>query len=194
VSVDIPGRKPVTVSVDEHPKPDTTLEVLAGLRPAFSLDGTVTAGNASGINDGGGAVVLARESVARERGLQGLVTLEAVATAANEPALMGYAPTYALGKLFAQTGLTPGDIDIIELNEAFAAQAVAVIRAAKLDPEKTNPCGGAIALGHPVGATGANLTLRVAQHLHRTGGEWGIVTMCIGGGQALAGLFRRAEG
>jgi acetyl-CoA C-acetyltransferase len=188
VPVDVPGEKPVTVSVDEHPKPDTTLEVLAGLRPAFSPHGTVTAGNASGINDGAAAVVLARES-----GLQGLVTLEAVATAANEPELMGYAPTYALGKLSEQTGLTPGDIDIIELNEAFASQAVAVIRAAKLDPEKTNPYGGAIALGHPVGATGANLTLRVAKHLHRTDGEWGIVTMCIGGGQALAGLFRRAE-
>jgi acetyl-CoA C-acetyltransferase len=185
------GRTRVTVSVDEHPKPDTTLETLSGLRPAFAPDGTVTAGNASGINDGAAALVLARESVARERGLKAMVSLEAVATAANEPELMGYAPTYALAKLFEQTGLTPGDIDIVELNEAFAAQAVAVIRDAKLDPERTNPYGGAIALGHPVGATGAILTLRVARHLQRTGGEWGIVTMCIGGGQALAGLFRR---
>ncbi|MGY0541472.1 thiolase family protein [Nocardioides sp. YJ-D4] len=192
VPVEVPGRKAHTVSLDEHPKPDTTAEILAGLRPAFAKDGTVTAGNASGINDGGAAVVLARESVAKERGLTGLVTLEAVATAANEPELMGYAPTYALDKLFAQTGLSPRDIDIIELNEAFASQAVAVMRDAKLDPEKTNPYGGAIALGHPVGATGANLTVRVAKHLQRTGGEWGIVTMCIGGGQALAGLFRHA--
>jgi acetyl-CoA C-acetyltransferase len=185
------GRTPITVTTDEHPKPDTTLEKLAALRPAFSRDGTVTAGNASGINDGGAAVVLARESVAAQRGLSALVSLESVATAAMQPDLMGYAPTLALQKLFAQTGTTPSDIDIVELNEAFAAQAVAVIRDTKLDPERTNPYGGAIALGHPVGATGANLTVRVAKHLHRTDGELGIVTMCIGGGQALAALFRR---
>jgi acetyl-CoA C-acetyltransferase len=189
--VEVGGRKPYTVSIDEHPKPETTLEILAKLRPAFAEGGTVTAGNASGINDGAAALVLARESVAAERGLTGLVTLEAVTTAANEPQLMGYAPTYALNKLFEKTGLAPSDIDIVELNEAFASQAVAVIRDAKLDPEKTNPYGGAIALGHPVGATGANLTLRVAKHLRRTDGEWGVVTMCIGGGQALAALFRR---
>jgi acetyl-CoA C-acetyltransferase len=189
--VEVGGRRPVTVAVDEHPKPDTTLEVLAGLRPAFAPGGTVTAGNASGINDGGAAVVLARESVASERGLTGLVTLEAVTTAAMEPDLMGYAPTLALQSLFERTGTTPGDIDVVELNEAFASQAVAVIRDAKLDPERTNPYGGAIALGHPVGATGAILSVRVAKHLHRTDGELGIVTMCIGGGQALAALFRR---
>ncbi|MDQ7910825.1 thiolase family protein [Phytohabitans sp. ZYX-F-186] len=193
VPVEVGGRKPHTVSVDEHPKPETTIEVLASLRPAFTKDGTVTAGNASGINDGAAAVVLARESVAAERGLPGLVTLEAVTTAALEPELMGYAPTPALQKLFKQTGTQPGDIDIVELNEAFAAQAVAVIRDAKLDPERTNPYGGAIALGHPVGATGAILTIRVAKHLQRTDGELGIVTMCIGGGQALAALFRRAS-
>lgn len=192
VPFEVPGRKPYTVSLDEHPKPDTTLEALAALRPAFSKDGTVTAGNASGINDGAAAVVLATESAARQRGVQGLVSLEAVATAANEPELMGYAPTYALAKLFERTGLGPSDIDIVELNEAFGSQAVAVIRDAKLGPERVNPYGGGIALGHPVGATGAILTLRVAKHLARTGGEWGIVTMCIGGGQALAALFRSA--
>jgi acetyl-CoA C-acetyltransferase len=189
--VEVGGRKPVVVAEDEHPRPATTLEALAKLRPAFVADGTVTAGNSSGINDGGAAVVLARESVARERGLSGLVTLEAVATAAMEPELMGYAPVLALRKLFAQTGTTPGDIDTIELNEAFASQAVAVIRDAGLDPEKTNPYGGAIALGHPVGATGAILSLRVAKDLVRRDLELGIVTMCIGGGQALAALFRR---
>lgn len=193
VKVEVGGRRPFTVSVDEHPKPETTMEVLAGLRPAFQKDGTVTAGNASGINDGAAAVVLARESVAAERGLTGLVTLESVATAAMEPELMGYAPVLALEKLFAQTGTGPGDIDVVELNEAFASQAVAVIRDAKLDPERTNPYGGAIALGHPVGATGAILTIRVAKHLQRTDGELGIVTMCIGGGQALAALFRRVS-
>ncbi|MET9686834.1 thiolase family protein [Streptomyces coeruleorubidus] len=191
VPVEIGGRKPFTVSEDEHPKPGTTMDTLAKLRPAFAEDGTVTAGNASGINDGGAAVVLARESVARDRGLTALVSLESVATAAMQPELMGYAPALALRKLFAQTGTTPRDIDTIELNEAFASQAVAVIRDAGLDPQKTNPYGGAIALGHAVGATGAVLSLRVAKNLVRRDLELGIVTMCIGGGQALAALFRR---
>lgn len=191
VPVETTGRRPVLVEHDEHPKPETTIEVLAGLRPAFEAGGTVTAGNASGINDGGAALVLARESVVRERGLSGLVSLEAVATAAMEPELMGYAPVQALQRLFEQTGVGPGDLDIVELNEAFASQAVAVVRDAKLDPSTVNPYGGAIALGHPVGATGAILTLRVAKHLARTDGELGVVTMCIGGGQALAALFRR---
>lgn len=191
VPVETGGRKSVTVEADEHPKPGTTVETLAGLRPAFQADGTVTAGNASGINDGGAAVVLATETAARERGLTPLVALEAVATGALEPEIMGYAPVLALEALFEKTGTSPSDIDVIECNEAFAAQAVAVIRDAGLDAEKTNPYGGAIALGHPVGATGAILTLRMAKHLARTDGELGVVTMCIGGGQALAALFRR---
>lgn len=191
VAVEVGGRKPFTVEVDQHPKPDTTLETLAGLRPAFSKDGSVTAGNASGINDGAASVVLASGRAVAERGLTGLVTLEAVATGAMEPELMGYAPVLALQALFEKTGTTPKDIDVIELNEAFASQAVAVIRDAKLDPAKVNPYGGAIALGHPVGATGAILSLRAAKHLARTDGELAIVTMCIGGGQALAALFRR---
>ena len=191
--VEIGGRRPATITTDEHPKPETTLETLGTLRAAFEKGGTVTAGNSSGINDGGAALVLARESTARERGLTGLVTLEAVTTSALEPDMMGYAPVLALKKLFEQTGTTPGDIDTIELNEAFAAQAVAVIRDAKLDPDKTNPYGGAIALGHPVGATGAILTLRVAKDLVRRDLELGIVTMCIGGGQALAALLRRVH-
>ncbi|MER6936190.1 thiolase family protein [Nocardioides sp. NPDC127514] len=189
--VEVGGRKPFTVTEDEHPKPGTTLETLAGLRPAFAADGTVTAGNSSGINDGAAAVVLATGSAAKERGLTPLVELEAVATAAMEPELMGYAPVLALRSLFEKTGMAPGDVDTIELNEAFASQAVAVIRDAKLDPAKVNPYGGAIALGHPVGATGAILSLRVAKDLVRRDLETGIVTMCIGGGQALAALFRR---
>ena len=192
VPVEVGGRTPFTAETDEHPKPGTTLEALARLRPAFSAGGTVTAGNASGINDGGAAVVLARKSAAIERGLTPLVSLEAVATAAMEPELMGYAPVLALQALFERTGTSPSDIDTIELNEAFASQAVAVIRDAKLDPAKVNPYGGAIALGHPVGATGAILSLRVAKDLVRRDLELGIVTMCIGGGQALAALFRRA--
>ncbi|ROO85557.1 acetyl-CoA C-acetyltransferase [Actinocorallia herbida] len=187
------GRKPVTVDTDEHPRPGTTVETLAKLRPAFVKDGTVTAGNASGINDGAGVVVLARETAAAERGLTGLAVIESVATAAIEPELMGYAPVPALAKLFKQTGLTPADVDVIELNEAFASQAVAVIRDAGLDPAKTNPYGGAIALGHPVGATGGILTLRVAKDLVRRDLELGVVTMCIGGGQALAALVRRVS-
>ncbi|CAM3504706.1 thiolase family protein [Nocardioides dubius] len=191
VAFEVGGRKPFTATTDEHPKPDTTVETLAKLRPAFVKDGTVTAGNASGINDGAAAVVLARESVAAERGLKGLVTLEAVATAAMEPELMGYAPVLALKKLFAQTGLAPSDIGTIELNEAFASQALAVIRDAELDAAKVNPYGGAIALGHPVGATGAILSVRAAKTMVRNDLEFGIVTMCIGGGQALAALYKR---
>ena len=191
VPVEVGGRKPVTVSVDEHPRPQTTAEALAGLRPAFRKDGTVTAGNASGINDGAAALLLAPEDVARERGVRDLVVLESVATGALEPELMGYAPVLALRNLFERTGLTPSDIDVVELNEAFASQVVACIRDVGLDPERTNPHGGAIALGHPVGATGAILTLRVVQDLVRRDLELGVVTMCIGGGQALAALFRR---
>lgn len=189
--VEIGGRKPVTVEVDEHPKPATTVETLAGLRPAFRADGTVTAGNASGINDGGAALLLTRQSTATERGLRPMVALEAVATAALDPDVMGYAPVLALKSLFAQTGTSPSDIGTIELNEAFAAQAVACIRDVRLDPDQVNPYGGAIALGHPVGATGAILSLRLAKDMVRRDLELGIVTMCIGGGQALAALFRR---
>jgi acetyl-CoA C-acetyltransferase len=191
VAVEVGGRKPFTAADDEHPKPDTTVETLARLRPAFAEGGTVTAGNASGINDGGAALVLAREQAATERGLTGMVSLEAVATAAMEPGLMGYAPVLALRSLFERTGTSPSDIGTIELNEAFAAQAVAVIRDAGLDAERVNPYGGAIALGHPVGATGAILTVRVAEDMVRRDLELGVVTMCIGGGQALAALIRR---
>ncbi|WP_433605066.1 thiolase family protein [Dactylosporangium sp. CA-139114] len=192
VPVEVRTRRAVTVvSEDEHPRPDTTLEALAALRPAFREGGTVTAGNSSGINDGAAAVVLTRASLAAARGLEAKVAVEAVVTAAMEPELMGYAPVLALRKLFERTGTAPSDIGTVELNEAFAAQAVAVIRDAKLDPDTVNPYGGAIALGHPVGASGAILTLRVARDLVRRDLELGVVTMCIGGGQALAALLRR---
>lgn len=191
VPVTTSGRRPVEVSRDEHPRPDTTLEALAGLPSAFAKDGTVTAGNASGINDGAAATVLMREADARAESAPVLATVEAVTTAALEPEIMGYAPTLALKKLFGQTGLTPADVSTVELNEAFASQALAVIRDAELDPSRVNPYGGAIALGHPVGATGAILTVRAALTLQRTGEEYAIVTMCIGGGQALAALLKR---
>jgi len=191
--VTTPGKRPVTVTLDEHPRPDVTVEKLAGMRPAFQKDGSVTAGNASGVNDGAAAMVLMKEATARERGLGGLATLENVVTAGIDPSLMGYAPALALQKLFHETGLTPADIGIVELNEAFASQAVAVLRDAKLDPAKTNPYGGAIALGHPLGATGAILTLRTAMDMKRRGLQYGVVTMCIGGGQALAALLKVYE-
>ena len=190
--VHIEGRRPVVVDTDEHPRPGTTLEQLARLEAAFEPGGTVTAGNASGVNDGAAAVVVTKASTARERGLAPLATIEHVSTAALEPGIMGYAPVLALRQLFEATGLRPADIDVFEVNEAFASQAVAVIRDAGLDPEKTNPYGGAIALGHPVGATGTILTLRAAMDLHRRDLEYAVVTMCIGGGQALAALLRRA--
>lgn len=187
------GRNPVTVDTDEHPLPGTTVEELARLQAAFEAGGSVTAGNSSGINDGAAAVVVTKERTAREQGLGALATIEHVVTAALEPEIMGYAPVLALHKLFEQSGLTPADIDVFEVNEAFASQAVAVIRDAGLDPEKTNPYGGAIALGHPVGATGTILTLRAAMDLQRRDLEYAVVTMCIGGGQALAALLRRAS-
>ena len=189
----VPGKAASSIDRDEHPRPDTTMETLASLRPAFASDGTVTAGNASGINDGGAAMVLTTGATATERGLAGLATLECVTTAALEPGLMGYAPVLALQRLFERTGLSAADIDTFEVNEAFAAQAVAVVRDAGLPPERVNPYGGAIALGHPVGATGAILALRVAKDLVRRDLEFGVVTLCIGGGQALAALFRRSS-
>jgi acetyl-CoA C-acetyltransferase len=191
--VTVPGRNSRVVDADEHPRPQTTVDSLAKLRPAFEEEGTVTAGNSSGVNDGAAAVVVMGSTMAGSLGLRPLATLEAVQTAAMEPGLMGYAPVPALEKLFERTGLAPSDIDLIELNEAFAAQAVAVMRDAKLDPARTNPLGGAIALGHPVGATGTILTVRLLKNLVRMDLEWGIVTMCIGGGQALAALFRRCR-
>ena len=191
VPVEIAGRRSQVVDQDEHPRPGTSLETLQTLRPAFRPGGTVTAGNSSGINDGAAALVVARESAAITRGLRPLVALEAVAAAALAPELMGYAPVLALRKLFEKTGTAPSDIDVFEVNEAFAAQAVACIRDAKLDPKRVNPHGGAIAIGHPVGATGAILTLRIAQDLVRRDLELGVVTLCIGGGQALAAMFRR---
>jgi acetyl-CoA C-acetyltransferase len=193
VPVEVPGKRPLTVTEDEHPRADTTLESLQALRPAFRKDGSVTAGNSSGINDGAAAMVLMRESTVRDRGLTAMATLEHVTVAGLEPALMGYAPALALQKLFVETGLKPADVGIVELNEAFAAQALAVIRDTGLDPDRTNPYGGAIAMGHPIGATGAILALRVAKELQRRGLEYGIATLCIGGGQAIAALFRRWE-
>lgn len=189
VGVERPREEPFLV--DEHPRPDTTEESLARLRPVFVKDGTVTPGNSSGINDGAAAVVLMSERMAEARGLAPRLRLVAWAVSGIEPEVMGYAPALAVPAVLDKAGLTLDDIDLIELNEAFAAQAVAVIRDAGLDPEKTNPSGGAIALGHPVGATGTILAIKLLHALERIDGRRGIVTMCIGGGQGMAAVFER---
>ena len=180
------GRKTVRFDTDEHPKPSTTAESLAALKPAFRKDGSVTAGNSSGINDGAAAVVLASEAAAERAGLTPLARIVGYAHAGVEPNVMGIGPVPAVRSLLARTGLSIDDFDVIESNEAFAAQALAVARQLGFDPEKVNPDGGAIALGHPVGATGALITVKAIDHLKRNGGRYGLVTMCIGGGQGIA--------
>ena len=189
VGVERDGDEPFLV--DEHPRPNTTQERLGRLRPVFVKDGTVTAGNSSGINDGAASLVLMSEKSARARRLATRLRLVAWAVAGIEPEVMGYAPALAIPAVLDKAGLTLDDIDLVELNEAFAAQAVAVIRDVGLDPEKTNVSGGAIALGHPVGATGAILAIKLMHALDRIDGHRGIVTMCIGGGQGLAAIFER---
>ena len=178
------------VILDEHPKA-TTAEALAALRPAFAKDGTVTAGNASGINDGAAALVLAREDAAVKAGLTPLFRILGYAHAGVRPQVMGIGPVPAVQSLFARTGLKAADFDVIESNEAFAAQAIAVSRALDFDPERVNPNGGAIALGHPVGATGAIITVKAMYELTRTGGKRALITMCIGGGQGIALAIER---
>ena len=170
---------------DEHPK-ETTAEALAGLKPAFRKDGTVTAGNASGINDGAAALVLARAEAADRLGLAPVARITGHAIAGVRPEVMGIGPVPAVRQLLTQTGMHAADFDVIESNEAFAAQAVAVTRALDLDPARVNPNGGAIALGHPVGATGSILLVKTINELARIGGKRGLVTMCIGGGQGIA--------
>jgi acetyl-CoA C-acetyltransferase len=191
VPVEIGGRKgPATFDTDEHPKA-TSAAALAGLKPAFQKDGTVTAGNASGINDGAAALVLARADAAARAGLRPRARLLGYAHAGVAPRVMGLGPIPAVQALFARTGLAAGDFDLIESNEAFAAQAIAVNRALGLDPARVNPDGGAIALGHPVGATGAIITVKALHALERTGGRRALVTMCIGGGQGIALAIER---
>ncbi len=177
------------VRADEHPRPDTTLEALARLKPAFREGGSVTAGNSSGINDAAAAVILMKESVARATGRKPLARLLHVAKAGVEPEIMGYAPASAIARVLSKASMAISDIGVVELNEAFAAQAVAVIRDAGLDPELTNPNGGAIALGHPIGATGTILVIKLMAEMQRRSAQFGLVTMCIGGGQALAAII-----
>jgi acetyl-CoA C-acetyltransferase len=192
VPFEIPQKKgdPLVAKLDEHPRPGTTLDSLSRLKPAFREGGSVTAGNSSGINDAAAALVVMKQSKAQALGVSPQLEWVADAVAGITPEIMGVAPIFAVQKLLKKVGMTINDIDLMELNEAFAAQAVAVIRELEIDPEKVNPNGGAIALGHPVGATGAILTVKLAYELKRRQAEWGIVTMCIGGGQGIATLYR----
>ncbi|HTS97359.1 MAG TPA: acetyl-CoA C-acyltransferase family protein [Streptosporangiaceae bacterium] len=190
--VQVPAKKgTVEVVADEHIRPDASMEAMARLRPAFSKDGTVTAGNASGMNDAAAAVVLASADYAGRHGLEPLGRLVAYSHAGVEPRIMGIGPVPATRKVLDKTGLKVDEIDVFEVNEAFAAQALAVLRELGLPPERTNPNGSGISLGHPVGATGAILVVKALYELRRIGGRYALVTMCIGGGQGIAAVFER---
>ena len=192
VTVEVPGRKgPQQFSIDEHVRGEVSLEQLASMKTVFKKDGTVTAGNASGLNDGAGALVLATGDTVRRQGLKPLARLVGYAHAGVEPELMGLGPIPASRKVLEKAGLTVADLDVIESNEAFAAQACAVARELGLDPEKVNPNGSGISLGHPVGATGAIIATKAIHELHRIQGRYALATMCIGGGQGIAVLFER---
>jgi acetyl-CoA C-acetyltransferase len=192
VPVEIASRKGTIIfDTDEHVRGDVTSEGLAKMKPVFKKDGSVTAGNASGLNDGAAAVVLADARRAAALGLKPLARLVGYAHAGVEPDYMGIGPIPATRKVLERTGLSVADLDVIESNEAFAAQACAVIRELDFDPAKVNPNGSGISLGHPVGATGAIITVKAIHELQRTGGRYALVTMCIGGGQGIAAIFER---
>jgi acetyl-CoA C-acetyltransferase len=187
------GKETIIFDTDEHPRRGLTIEKLAKLRPAFKEGGSVTAANSSGINDGAAAVLMMSEDKARELGCKPLMELVAYAVAGYEDILMGYTPYFATKKLLEKVKLTIADIDLVELNEAFASQSVAVIRDLGLDPAKVNVNGGAIAMGHPVGASGCILPVKMIHEMQRTKAKVGLVTMCIGGGQGIAALFRNLQ-
>jgi 3-oxoadipyl-CoA thiolase len=176
---------------DEHPRPDTSLEKLGALKPAFRSGGTVTAGNAAGINDGAAALVIASEQKARELGIAPLGAFVGSAVAGVDPRVMGIGPVPAVRKLLERTGVSVGDVDLVELNEAFAAQSIPVIRELGLDPEIVNVNGGAIALGHPLGMSGARIVVQLLHELKKRGGRYGLATLCVGVGQGQAALFER---
>jgi acetyl-CoA acetyltransferase family protein len=178
---------------DEHPRPDTNAEKLAALKPAFREGGTVTAGNASGINDGAAALVVASEEKAQELGIEPLGRFVASAVAGVDPRVMGIGPVPAVRKLLARAGVSVDDLDLVELNEAFASQSLAVIRELGLDEEKVNVNGGAIAMGHPLGMSGARLVVSLLHELRRRRGKLGIATLCVGVGQGQAALFERVS-
>jgi acetyl-CoA C-acetyltransferase len=190
--VELKTRKGTTVfDTDEHVRQEATIADMVKLRAVFRKDGTVTAGNASGLNDAAAAMVLMDRATADRKGLQPLARLVAYGHAGVDPKIMGIGPVPAVRSAMARAGLTVDQMDVIESNEAFAAQACAVARDLGFDPARTNPNGGAIALGHPIGATGCILTIKALYELRRTGGRYALVTMCIGGGQGIAGIFER---
>ena len=182
------GSPPALFLTDEHPRPDTTLDALAALKPAFKHGGTVTAGNSSGINDGAAALLLATPEAARRRGLDPIARIISCASAGIDPSYMGIGPVPATLKALGRVGLSVADIDLVELNEAFASQSLACIRELGLDPARVNVNGGAIALGHPLGASGARILVTLVHEMRRRGGRYGLATMCIGVGQGIATL------
>jgi acetyl-CoA C-acetyltransferase len=185
------GRKTATFDTDEHIRPEVDMEAMAKLRPAFDKNGSVTAGNAAGVNDAAAAVVLMSRQAAEARGLQPMGRLVGYSHAGVEPKYMGIGPVPAVRAVLDKAGLKVDDIDVFEVNEAFAAQALAVMRDLGLPAEKTNPSGSGISLGHPIGATGCILTVKALYELRRTGGRYALVTMCIGGGQGIAAIYER---
>ena len=192
VPVEVKEKKNTFIfDTDEFPRPSTSMEVLSKLKPIVKADGTVTAGNSCGLNDGAAALVLMSEKKVQETGLVPMARIIDITTAALDPAIMGYGPYYATNKILERTGMTLEQIDLIELNEAFASQSVACVRDLGLDPSKVNINGGAIALGHPLGCTGVRLIVTLLHNLKRTGGKIGLATLCIGGGQAMAALIER---
>jgi acetyl-CoA C-acetyltransferase len=195
VPISVPQRKgePIVVSEDEHPRPDSTIAALARLRPAFHDGGTVTAGNSSGINDGATAALVVEAERARALGLRPMARVVATAVAGVDPAVMGLGPIPASRKALERAGLAVGDLDLVELNEAFASQSIACIRELGLDPARVNVDGGAIALGHPLGASGGRLIATLVHGLRRTGGRYGLASMCIGVGQGIATIVERIE-
>ncbi|HEX5147711.1 MAG TPA: acetyl-CoA C-acyltransferase [Candidatus Limnocylindrales bacterium] len=195
VPISVPQRKgePMVVVRDEHPRADTSAEALARLRPAFRDGGTVTAGNSSGINDGASAVLLVEAARARELGLEPMARIVSTAVAGVDPAVMGVGPVPATRKALERAGITVEDLDLVELNEAFASQSIVCINELGLDPDKVNVNGGAIALGHPLGMSGGRLITMLTHELRRTGGRYGLATMCIGVGQGIATIVERIE-
>jgi acetyl-CoA acetyltransferase family protein len=191
VPIPVSQRKgePVVVARDEHPRADTTADALGRLRPAFREDGSVTAGNSSGINDGASAVLLVDAARARELGLRSMARIVSTAIAGVDPAVMGVGPVPATRKALQRAGIGVADLDLIELNEAFASQSIVCINELGLDPDKVNVNGGAIALGHPLGMSGGRLITMLAHELRRTGGRYGLATMCIGVGQGIATII-----
>jgi 3-oxoadipyl-CoA thiolase len=196
VAVSVPQAKgdPIVVGRDEHPRADTSAEALAKLRPAFRPDGSVTAGNSSGINDGASALVLVEADRGRELGLRPMARIVSTAVAGVDPTVMGLGPIPAIRKALDRAGLAVGDIDLVELNEAFASQSVACIRELRLAPERVNVNGGAIALGHPLGASGARLMTMLVHEMGRRNARYGLAALCIGVGQGIATIVERVEG